>query len=137
MDLRLIFYGVITLILILIYTRSQKSRALIKEKRGQLNNASGKKFYLCDAVDDLGDNLVQFYGGAVGTILPGMQIIMPDGMSYIIKEVYGDEKIPDRPSAQIPDGMDNAAIVIEAPHFGFESLRPKLKQERVLALEVK
>jgi hypothetical protein len=66
-----------------------------------------------------------------------MKIYDPSGVEYTVKEVYGDDKTPDKPSIEIPAGKANTAIVIETSHFNWQSFRENLQKEKVLALKLR
>lgn len=118
--------------------RSRKKNFLINEKKTQLKSLYKREaVYLCDAVDDLGDNLIQFYGEPFGiSVRSGMKISDPSGVEYSIKEVYANDKTPDKPDSEIPNGMTNTTIVIETKNFNWQSLKQNLKRDGVIALKL-
>lgn len=110
-----------------------KKRAKAKaDKKAQLLNLySHEGVYLCDSAEDLGQNLIQFYGEPHGTsVRPGMTIIDPGGVSHVVKEVYSSDTTNDphldQPDPEIPNGMTNTAVVIETKSFNW----PAFQQQR-------
>jgi|SRR3989344_4454487 len=135
------FYLLVIAIPILVFfaVRSRKKNSLVNEKKTQLKNLYKREaIFLCDAADDLGDNLIQFYGEPFGTsVRPGMKISDPSSVEYTIKEVYANDKTPDKPDIEIPNGMTNTAIVIETNNFNWQSFRQNIKRENVVALKLR
>lgn len=130
-------------VIILIKVIFGKQSSAVKAKIEQLKQSySRETIYLCDSFDILGTtkeglDKLQFYGEAFGApIRPGMKICSPSGLPYTIKEVYADDKIPDKQSAEIPVGKEGTAIYFEAKGFDWEGLRTKIKQDKVVPLKI-
>jgi hypothetical protein len=117
--------------------RVRKKNTVVNEKKTQLKNLyKHETVYLCDGIDDLGENLIQFYGEPFGiSVRPGMKILV-NGTEYTIKEVYADDETHDGPDSEIPNGMPNTAIVIESSSFNWGNLKQRLRQEGVIALKL-
>lgn len=131
----------LVLLLIFVVVRSRKRNALRSAKKDQLKSLyRDEAIFLCDDAEDMGGNLIQLYGEPSGaSVRPGMKITVPSGEEYIIKEVYGSDKTPDKPTAEIPVGISNfiPAIVIESDHWDWNSFRESKKREKILALKLR
>lgn len=125
-------------VLVFVFFKIRKGNSVIIKKKTQLKKLhQGEAFFLCDSADDLGDNLIQFYGELFGTSLrPGMKISILDSSKYTIKEIYGNSKTPNKPDGEIPDGTTNIAIVIEADNFNWQSFKQNLKREKIVVLKL-
>ena len=139
MDDRLYFLGIAIPLLILFAVRSRKKASIINQKRIQLKSLyKHEAFFLCNAADDLGNDLIQFYGEPHGgSVRGGMKISDPSGAEYTIKEVYANDKTPDKSDFEIPNGVMNTAIVIETKNFNWQNFRQNLKNEKVVALKLR
>ncbi len=127
---------VVFLIVLLIRTRQHRLSAE-KVKNEIKNRYTGQTVFFCDNCEDLGKNLVQFFGDSYGgKILPSNALLLPDGRQYPIKEVYAADDTPSLPDAEISDGMKNCAIVIDSPHFDFAALNQVLKSENIAVFKV-
>lgn len=118
--------------------RSRKNNLILREKKTQLKNLyKNEAVFLCDAVEGLGRNLIQFYGEPFGvSVRSGMKISDLGGVEYLIKEVYANDKSPSKPDLEISNGMANSTIVIEAKNFNLQSFKQKFKSDRVIALKL-
>lgn len=132
-------YFIINLaILILIIGWAYKKKVSNRAKKEQLKGLyKDQPVYLCDDGEDLGDNLIQLYGEPFGVnIRPGMKITGPNGAEHTVKEVYANDKTPDKPDEEIPSGMEDTAIVIDANNWDWRIFKLNLKTDRVIALKV-
>jgi len=138
MDGKIYLLALAILLLIFFIVRSQKKNSLTNKKKTQLKSLYRRDaVFLCDAVDDLGKNIIQFYGEPFGTSArPNMKIFVPNGTQYTIKEVYTNDETPNKPDSEIPNGMTNTAIVIETSNFDWDSFRQSIKNEGVVALKL-
>jgi hypothetical protein len=61
-----------------------------------------------------------------------------DGVMCKIKEVYGDEGHPDKPSSEILPGIPDVAVVIEIQKglLDLKKFNEKLKKELVVSIKV-
>ncbi len=108
---------------------------LIKKLRAQ--HPDGTYFY-CTAVEDIGDNRIQFHGDLHGgDIRPGMKIIISEIGEYELKEVYAADKNPDKPDEMIINNSQDVAILIESRDINLDKLKRKIKQGKVIALSIK
>ncbi len=141
MDERIYLLAVIIFALVFFVLRSRKNESLINAKKDQLKSLYKREtVFLCDGVEDLGDNLIQFYGEPFGiSVRPGMKILDPSGAEaeYVLKEVYANDKTPNKPDSEIPNGMTNTTIVIETNNFNWENFRQNIKRDKVIALKLK
>jgi|SRR3989344_1854211 len=126
-------------ILVFVFVRGRKKNASVNKVRTQLINLHKREaVYLCTAVEDLGDSLIQFYGEPVGSSArPGMTISDLSGEEYKIKEVYDSDSTPSKPNPEILSGNTNTAIVIEARNFNFENCRQNIKRDGMIALKLR
>lgn len=133
-----ILLAILTLpILTPVFLLRKRGLLIVKKRKEIKDSKSGKLVFLCDAMDDLGENLVQFYGEVIGgSIHSGMKILASGGM-YEIKDVYADDNDLGKPSSGDPAGKTRVAIVIKASSFNFPSFRQELKKEGLISLEIK
>jgi len=61
-----------------------------------------------------------------------------DGVMCKIKELYGDEEHPDKPSSEILPGISDVAVVIEIQKglLDLKKFNEKLKKEHVVPIKV-
>lgn len=110
-----------------------KKSALKEQLKSLYHN---QQSYLCYAAEYLGNNLIQFYGEPFGTSIRPEMKIFANSIGYPIKEVYADDKTPDKPDPEIRDGMANTAIVIETSSFDWNNFNRILKEESLVALKI-
>lgn len=107
---------------------------LIKKMRAQ--HPDSMNFY-CTAVEDIGDNLIQFHGDLYGgDISPGMKILIPEIGEYELKAVYAADKNPDKPDEMIKNNSQDVAILIESKDINLDKLKRKIKEEKVVRYTV-
>lgn len=129
---------ILTAVLIIHSRLSRKNliskKEALKERLKTLHN--NQPSYLCYAAENLGNNLIQFYGEPFCTsVRPGMKIYA-NNISYTVKEVYADDKTPDQPDPEITSGMEETAVVIETNSFDWNNFNQKMKDDGLLALKI-
>ncbi len=115
----------------------EKSKTLLSKAKLELEQSqSSEPSFICYGADDIDGSLVQFHGSPHRTALrPGMKLTVL-GIEYPIKEVYANDDSPEKPDAQIPEGGEDVAIVVEAPGFDIKGLYQQLKEKSVLVFNV-
>ena len=124
--------------LIILFVRTRQHRLAAEKIKNEIKNRyAGQTVFFCDNCEDLGKNLVQFFGDSCGgSIRPKDALILPDGRQYTIKEVYIADDTPSVPKKELTNGMKNCAIVIDSPRFNFATLNQVLKTETIAVFKV-
>lgn len=103
----------------------------------RIENADRNILFICTGVEDLGDNLTQFYGEVIGgDIYPKAQSVNINGNKYDVKEVYANEATPNKPSAVAPDNSTNVALVISDESSVYKFVKQEIKIHKFFSIVI-
>lgn len=125
------------LLLVFFAIRNRKKNLRVSEKTMQLKSLYKREaVFLCNFIEQPNKNQLQLYGESFNSPLrPGMKITI-SGTEHVIKEVYANDKTPNKPDPEVLAGVPNTPIVIENGSWDWKSFRQNLKNEIVVPLKL-
>ncbi len=116
---------------VVLVIRSRKKNSLITEKTAQLKSLHKREaVFLCNFIEEIDGESIN------ASVRPGMKINI-SGTEYVIKEVYADDKTPDKPDLEVAAGVSNTPIVIEKSTLDWKNFHQSLKRDLVVPLKLR